>query len=95
MTQERTGKNDTTTDGSKVAKGRAMKSLYVRHHNINLWEIAFEGGGEVPDVLKGKWTSKADAERAIEKFYAIKSAKVMKNYRGPRRAKSSSNKASS
>lgn len=72
-----------------------MKTLYARHAAINLWEIAFEGGGEVPDVLKGKWTSQADAESAIEKFYRIKSAKVLKNYRGPRRAKSSSNKASS
>lgn len=34
--------------------------------NSSLIKIAFEGGGEVPDELKGYWTNMAVAKQAIE-----------------------------
>jgi hypothetical protein len=31
-----------------------------------MYKIAYEGGGEVPDELKGVWTTPAFAENAIK-----------------------------
>lgn len=40
------------------------------------WVIKYEGGGEVPDVLKGGWTSVHEAEQAIKSFQATVRARV-------------------
>lgn len=48
-----------------------MKNLRIESDpGSALVRIAFEGGGEVPDMLKGLYTSPADAQRAIEVWKA-------------------------
>ena len=39
-----------------------------RANNSMLWEIKFEGGGQIPNALTGLYTSKRDAEQAIARF---------------------------
>lgn len=33
-----------------------------------LYKLAYEGGGEIPDELKGHFTSQAEANRALKVF---------------------------
>jgi hypothetical protein len=91
MTQEVTGKNDTTSEGSSTPKARETKSLKYREADRGLWEVYFEGGGDVPAAVSGKFTSMTEARNAIMRFYEQKAAKVLANTRGYRRVQSSSN----
>lgn len=48
-----------------------MKSLKIEPYpNSGLVKVAYEGGGEVPDQLKGAFTSPAAAKAAIEVWKA-------------------------
>lgn len=40
-----------------------------------LVRIAWAGGGEVPDALKGSFTSRTEAERAIERWKSANPSK--------------------
>lgn len=44
------------------------KELKVKDAGFNSYVIYYEGGGEVPKVLQGRWTSHFFAERAIETY---------------------------
>ena len=39
---------------------------------IGLYSVEYSSGGEVPDALKGRWTSMAKVEAAIENYMASK-----------------------
>lgn len=46
-----------------------MKELKVRKSKTpGLFEIYYEGGGELPATLKGKYTSPRDAKQAIHDY---------------------------
>lgn len=57
-----------------------MKELKVRYSvsRPNAYEVYYEGGGEVPDVLKGGYTSPALAQKAIDFYLQAKPKKVKK-----------------
>ena len=44
------------------------KILKVRDAGFNSYEVYYEGGGEVPKVLQGRWTSPFFAQRAIDTY---------------------------
>lgn len=44
------------------------KQLKYRMLDGGLYEIFYEGGGEVPDYLKGAFTSPIHCQRAIHKY---------------------------
>ena len=96
MTHDQTGKANSASGESKVSQGRQPKSLEVREAELGLWKVIFDvDGGVVPNAVSGRFTSRIEAQKAIDRFYSQKAAKVLQNTRGYRRAKSSSNKASS
>lgn len=49
------GLSTRTLDESKMTN--AIKRLYVNRTSNGLFEIKLAGGGEVPDILKGTFTS--------------------------------------
>lgn len=54
-----------TSEESKTTK-KATKPLKVAHNRkTNFYVIQREGGGHVPEALKGSWTTPALAERAL------------------------------
>ena len=62
----------------------ATKELKVRSvsNGMPMYEVYYEGGGEIPDVLKTLYTSVLIANQAIEKFQASVRTKVKGNTRG-------------
>ena len=45
------------------------KDLIVKPNSFgNLYEVSFDGGGEVPQVLTGRYTSKVEAQKAINAY---------------------------
>ena len=53
-----------------------QRNLTTRQSNYNLFDIYWTGGGEVPDALKGEFTSMGAARLALEAFYVQKEANV-------------------
>lgn len=51
-----------------AAQGKrdAPKELIVIRRPVGLYAIAFTAGGEVPDALKGSFTSSVRAQQAID-----------------------------
>ena len=45
-----------------------VKELKIRYKKPNGFEIYYEGGGEVPEVLQGSWTDRGKAQIAIDKY---------------------------
>ena len=45
-----------------------MKSFYIKPTRAGMYEIAFEGGGQVPDALVGVFTSEEIAQRFLNTF---------------------------
>lgn len=73
MTQEQTQKKDTTSAGNK---------LKPFHSHLNLWEVRLVGGGgTIPKVLQGHFTSKKDCQHAINNFYIARENKIVKGRR--------------
>lgn len=55
------------------------KNLFITPvPNSSFYEVKFQGGGEVPDDLKGKFTSLKRAEEAIDRMYVVRSRKPAK-----------------
>ena len=52
-----------------------MKELKIRYGGHNLYEIYYEGGGEVPAVLQSKYTDHRVAQRAIDEYLTARPAK--------------------
>ena len=44
----------------------------------SLYEIFFPAGGELPEMLGGKWSSRSDAQKAIKRFHESVKAKVIR-----------------
>lgn len=60
-------------------KSKTDKNLKIcRVKNSGLFAIKFTGGGEVPDDLKGMWTTPSLAEAAIEKYMRPKPKRTTK-----------------
>ena len=55
-----------------VAKTPKGKEIQVRQDKWCLYRIEFVGGGELPESLKGAFTTKADAQRAVDIYLANK-----------------------
>lgn len=53
-------------------------SLEVRPTRAGLFEVHYTGGGRTPDELKGLYTGKLEAERAISHYQSKVRAKVGK-----------------
>lgn len=53
-------------------KRKELKDFEVFRVPEGLYVIKFNAGGEVPDVLKGRWTSMVKAEAAIENYKEIR-----------------------
>lgn len=62
------GLSTQTLDESKMTN--AIKRLYVNRMNNGLFEIKLHGGGEVPDILKGTFTSLQAADNHLY-FYIL------------------------
>jgi len=56
----------------------AKKELVVFPNQFSMWEIKWEGGGQLPDALKGEYTTKGMAEDVIKHFRIMNSRKVEK-----------------
>lgn len=52
------------------------RSLAIGQSKFNLFHVYWAGGGEVPDMLKGEYTSLGAAQLALKAFYAHKQANV-------------------
>ena len=52
----------------------SKKTLFVEKKGqySNMYKISYTGGGEIPDILKGDWTSPTFAENAIRGYLAGK-----------------------
>ena len=61
-----------------VKKG-TEKNFVVKASPLYNFYIALEGGGEVPKILSGQYTTIALAERAIEKYLATRRKRVKKD----------------
>ena len=46
------------------------KELEIRHTKMNLYEIKFKGGGEVPRVLQGEFNNRQIPEQKIKTYLA-------------------------
>lgn len=55
-----------------VAKTEKGKEIQLRQDKWCIYRVEFVGGGELPESLKGGFTSKADAERAIQIYLATR-----------------------
>lgn len=57
-----------------------LRELEIRPVKLmpSLYEIRFANGGEVPKMLAGKWSSRSDAQRGINRFHAGVDAKVIR-----------------
>lgn len=50
------------------AKTEGSRTLKVRRLPAGLYEVYYEGGGVLPDVLDGKWTSIEKAQTMIKSY---------------------------
>lgn len=50
------------------------KELVAERASNGLYLLRFTAGGELPDVLKGYWTSKAKADQEATSYLAIRNA---------------------
>lgn len=55
-------------DPDSVAKERTKSFLTRNRRNTALYEIYVENGGEVPQVLKGLYTTPTEAQKAAEHY---------------------------
>ncbi len=58
-------------DASKEDKRTAPKELEPERCDDGLYRVVFNAGGEVPDSLKGRWTSIAKCMAAIDNHKAL------------------------
>lgn len=65
-----------TLDVKQEDKRKETKELEIRRAPDGLYYVAFTAGGEVPDMLKGKWTGFARAQAAIENYNQVKAQKA-------------------
>lgn len=49
-----------------------MKELKIRYTQPSAFEIYYEGGGEVPAVLQGRFTDRGQAQKAIDQYLLTK-----------------------
>lgn len=59
-------------DAKETDKRSAPKNLEVVRGQDGLYRVAWTAGGEVPDLLKGRWTTTARALEAINAYEANK-----------------------
>lgn len=45
-----------------------VKELKIRYSKPNAFEIYYEGGGEVPESLQGRWSDRGKAQIAIDNY---------------------------
>lgn len=59
---------------SPTLEGSVKKQLFIGKASgqSSMYRIMYEGGGEVPDILKGLWTSAPFAQGAIDGFLGSK-----------------------
>lgn len=60
------------TQDKSADKRAAPKEFVVEREETGLYFIKYTAGGEVPDTLKGKWTSLFRAEEAITNYLVTK-----------------------
>lgn len=60
------------TQDKPADKRAALKEFVVDREETGLYFIKYTAGGEVPDTLKGKWTSLFRAEEAITNYQVTK-----------------------
>lgn len=61
--------------GNRVKNKPLVKELKAfTKPNTTLFSVAFDGGGELPEQLKGTWNSKGLAEKAIKLYKAERQA---------------------
>lgn len=53
----------------------ALKRLYIDNNNRGMYEIKLQGGGEVPDALKGVFTSYQKADEWLY-FHLLKKTTI-------------------
>jgi len=71
------------------------RSLVIGQSKYTLFRISWVGGGEVPDMLKGDFTSLGAAQLALEAFYTQRDANVKApafKYKKPPAKKTKENK---
>lgn len=61
-------------DDAPVDKREAPKELVVERLPDGMYSVKWTAGGELPDVLKGRWTNLARASIAIDNFLNAKEA---------------------
>lgn len=44
------------------------KELKIRYSQPNAFEVYYEGGGELPEVLQGRFTDRRNAQAAIDNY---------------------------
>lgn len=66
--------------GKKIAETPSGKEIRIRKvaSGMAMWEIVFYPGGELPDILKGLWTSEYSANKVIQQYLEIQLAKANK-----------------
>jgi hypothetical protein len=55
-----------------MAKTQKGKEIQIRQDRWCIYRCEFVGGGELPESLKGGFTTKADADRAIQIYLATR-----------------------
>lgn len=55
-----------------MAKTQKGKEIQIRQDKWCIYRVEFVGGGELPESLKGGFTTKADADRAIQIYLATR-----------------------
>ena len=56
----------------KEKEGKPVRDLVITKTPDGLYIAGYEGGGLAPQVVKGKWTSKARLEAVINRYYLEK-----------------------
>jgi hypothetical protein len=65
---------DELNAGTATDKRTEEKQLVVERQPDGMYIVKWTAGGELPDILKGKWTNLARATTAITNFQNAKEA---------------------
>lgn len=59
---------ETFADKTEEKQPEGKKDFFIKHYPSGLYYIALTGGGEVPDGLKGSFTTIRIAQQFIDEF---------------------------
>lgn len=55
-----------------------VKELKIRYSQPNAFEVYYEGGGELPMALQGRFTDRGSAQKAIDLYLSTRAPRGKK-----------------